>query len=57
MISQIKDGNILNRIFILSTGSCFKGRDFGVQGGKKTLAWGFVMATHPLCVLVIFDLC
>ena len=53
MFSQIKDRNILNRIFILLPGSCVRGGTFGA-GGSKTLVWGFAMAPHRLRVRVIF---
>ena len=29
-----------------------QGRDFGLLGGSKTLARGFAMAPHRLCILV-----
>ena len=34
-----------------------KGWDLGVLGGSKFLAWGFAMAPHGLCILVLIFLC
>ena len=48
MFSQIKDRKHIEHI----AGVMPQGRDLGVLGGSKTLAWGFVMVPHRLRVLV-----
>ena len=52
MFSQIKERNILNKIFILLPKSC-PGEGLGVAGGVKNFSGGFAMAPHRLRTLVL----
>ena len=47
--------NVLNRIFILLSGSC-PGVGLGGAGESKTIAWGYAMAHHRLRALVHFNI-
>ena len=49
---QIKDRKHIEQNFHSVAGVMPQGWDFGVLGGSKTVAWGFAMAPHQLCILV-----
>ena len=57
VFSQIKDRKHIEQNFFLFPWSCPRMGLGGAGGGVKTLAWGFAMAPHRLCtvVLVLFD--
>ena len=53
MLSQIKDRKHIEQNFHSVTGIMRHRFDLGGAGGSKTLAWGFAMAPHRLCLLVL----
>ena len=55
VISQIKDRKQIEKNFHSVAGIMLKGWGLGMRvgGGVKSLAWGFAMAPHRLCILVI----
>ena len=56
VISQIKDRKHIEKNFHSVAGIMLNGWGLGVPGwgvGSKSLAWGFAMAPHRMCILVI----
>ena len=50
---QIKDRNHIEQSFHSVAGVMPQGWGLEVLGGSKILAWGFAMAPHWLCILVL----
>ena len=55
MFSQIKDRKHIEQNFYSVAGVMPHGWDLRVLG-VKTLAWGFAMVPHRLCILVIISI-
>ena len=53
VLSQIKDRKHIEQNFHSVAGFMRHRWDFGGAGGSKTLAWGFAMVPHRLCLLVL----
>ena len=51
-VLQIKDRKHIEQNFHSVGGVMPQGWDLAVLGGSKTLAWGFAMAPHRLCILI-----
>ena len=51
---QLKDKKHIEQNLYSVAGVMTQGWDVGVLGGSNTLAWGFAMVPHQLCILVLF---